>query len=175
MAGVSMYNAGGFPMVSPLSLYAFAATLLLLAAVVARLGRTGLRDALADGRAALVGTSLVLTASVILFAVSRPLAVSDLWRDAGSLALLVTPLGATLALGYRGRRSIPRALFGSMIALVGVVLWLTLNLRGPRGGWTLIGVAFVLPAAAIAVASAGCLGWWSKRAAVEGTAVSVGR
>ena len=162
-------------MVSPPSLYAFAAALLLLAAVVARLGRRTLRDALADGRAALLGTSLVLTASVVLFAVSRPLTASELWHDAGSLALLASPLGATLALRYRGRRSIPRALVASMIALAGVVLWLTLNLRGPRGGWTLIDVAFVLPAAAIAVASGACLGWWSKRAEVEGAAAAAGR
>ena len=47
MVGRSRYNAGGFPMVSPPSLYAFAAALLLLAAVVARLGRRTLRDALA--------------------------------------------------------------------------------------------------------------------------------
>ncbi len=162
-------------MVSPLSLYAFAAVLLFLAAVVSRLGRRKLRDALADGRAALVGTSLILSASVALFAVSRPLAVSELWRDAGSLALLASPLGATLALRHRDRRSIWRALFASMIALAGVVLWLTLNLRGPRGGWALIDVVLVLPAAAIAVASAACLGWWSERVAVEGTTVAVGR
>jgi len=161
-------------MVSPLSLYIFAAALLSLAAVVGRLRRTKLRDALADGRAALVGTLLVLAASIVLFAVSRPLAASELWRDAGLVALLTSPLGATLALRYRGHRSIPRALIASTIALAAVVLWLTLNLRGPRGGWTLIDIVLVLPAAAIAVASAACLGWWSKRAAVEGAAVAAG-
>jgi len=90
------------------------------------------------------------------------------------VALLASPLGATLALRYRSRRSIPRALFASTITLAAVVLWLTLNLRGPRGGWTLIDIVLVLPAAAIAVASAACLGWWSKRAAVEGAAVATG-
>ena len=170
-----MYNAGGFPMVSPLSLYVLAAVLLFLAAVVARLGRTRPRDALADGRAALVGTSLVLVASTALFAASQPLAASGLWGDGGSVALLASPLGATLALRYRGRRSIPRALFCSAVALAGVVLWLTLNLHGPRGGWTVADVAVVLPAAAIALASAACLGWWSKRAAVEGASASAGR
>ena len=162
-------------MVSPLSLYALAAALVILAAFVGRLGRRKPRDALADGRAALVATSLIFTAAVVLFALSRPLTVSELWRDAGSLVLLASPVGATLALRYRGRRSIPRALVASMIALAGVVLWLTLNLRGPRGGWTLIDVAFVLPAAAIAVASGACLGWWSKRAEVEGAAAAAGR
>ena len=154
-------------MVSPLSLYALAAALVILAAFVGRLGRRKPRDALADGRAALVATSLIFTAAVVLFALSRPLTVSELWRDAGSLVLLASPVGATLALRYRGRRSIPRALFASMIALAGVVLWLTLNLRGPRGGWTLIDVALVLPPAALAVASAACLGWWSKRVVVS--------
>lgn len=43
-------------MVSPISLYAAAAVLLLLAAVIGRRGRTRLGDALADGRAALAGT-----------------------------------------------------------------------------------------------------------------------
>jgi hypothetical protein len=150
-------------MVSLLSLYLLAATLLFLTSVVGWLRRTKPRDALADGCAALVGTLLVLAASVVLFAVSQSFAASELWRKAGSLALLVSPLGATLALRFRGRRSLPRALFASAIALVGAVLWLTLNLRGPRGGWTLIDVALVLPAVAIAVASGACLGWWSKR------------
>ncbi len=162
-------------MVSPLSLYLFAGVLLFLAAVVARLRRTHTREALADVRAALVGTSLLLAASVVLFANTRPLGASELWREAGSAALLASPLGATLALRCRGRRSIPRALACSAIALAGVVLWLTLNLRGPRGGWSLIDVAVVVPAAAIAVASAACLGWWSKRAAVEDATVAAGR
>lgn len=60
----------------------------------------------------------------------------------------------------------PRALLAATLALAGVVLWLTLNLRGPRGGWTLVEIVLVLLAAAIAVASAACLGWWSKRRAV---------
>ena len=42
-------------MVSPLSLYVFALTLVLLAGVVARLGRVQLESALADGCASLIG------------------------------------------------------------------------------------------------------------------------
>lgn len=160
-------------MVSLLSLYLLAATLLFLTSLVGWLRRTKPRDALADGCAALVGTLLVLAASVVLFAVSQSLAASEPWHKAGSLALLVSPLGATLALRFRGRRSLPRALFASAIALVGAVLWLTLNLRGPRGGWTLIDVALVLPAVAIAVASGACLGWWSKRKTAPAVSVSL--
>ncbi len=159
-------------MVSLLSLYLLAAVFLVLAAAVGRLRRIELRDALADGRAALVGTSLVLAASVGLFAVAQPFAASELWRDAGSGALLASPLGATLALRCVGRRSMPRALVASAAALAGVVLWLTLNLRGPRGGWTLTDLALALPAAVMAVASAACLGWWSKRAAVAPAATA---
>ena len=159
-------------MVSPLSLYAFAAALLFLAGVVGRLRRKKLSDALADGRAALVGTLLVLAVSIVMFTVSRSLAASEFWREAGLVALLASPVGATVALRYRGRRSLPRALITSTIALAAVVLWLTLDLRGPRGGWTLIDIALVLPGASIAVASAACLGWWSKRTAAEGVAVA---
>ncbi len=162
-------------MVSPLSLYVFAAVLLLLAGLVGRLRRTRLRDALADGRTALLGTSLGLVTAIVLFAISRPLATSELWGDAGSVALLASPLGGAMALRSRGRRSIPRALLASSIALAGVMLWLTLNLRGPRGGWTLVDVALVLPAAAVALASAACLGWWSKRGAVEETTLAAER
>ena len=95
-------------MVSLLSLYLLAATLLFLASVVAWLRRTKLRDALADGCAASGGALLVLAASVALFAVSQSFAASELWRKVGSLTLLVSPLGATLALRLRGRRSLLR-------------------------------------------------------------------
>ena len=134
-------------MVSLLSLYLFAAALLFLAAVVGRLGRIAPRDALADGRAALVGASPVLTTSVVLFAFSLPHAAPEIWRHIGSVALWTSPLGATLALRIRGRRSIPRALFASTIAVAGVALWLTLNLRGPRGGWTLGTASMEVPRA----------------------------
>ena len=152
-------------MVSSASLYLVGAVFLALAAAVARVRRRGLREALADGGAAAVGTSLLLAASIGLFAVSQAFTSSEAWRVAGSLALLASPLGATLALRRRGRRSIPRALLASAAALAAVIVWLTLNLRGPRGGWTLMDLAQVLPAVVIAVASAACLGWWSKRAA----------
>lgn len=163
-------------MVSPLSLYVFAAVLLILAGLVGRLRRIGARDALADGRAALVGTLSVLVAAVVLFAVSRSVAASELWGGAGAVALVASPIGGALALRARGRRSIPRALFAASVALAGVTLWLTLNLRGPGGGWTLIAVVVVLPAAAVALASAACLGWWTKRATVaRATCVADGR
>lgn len=149
-------------MLPRLSLYVFAAILTLLAVFVVRLGRTKRRDALADGGVALIGTSLFLVASVAFFAAWQPFAASAFWRDAGSAALIASPLGATLALRYRSRRSILRALSASTLSLGYIMLWLTLNLRGPRGGWTLIEVAQVLPAAATAVAAAACLGWWSK-------------
>ena len=154
-------------MVSPLSLYVLAATLLFLAAVVAWLRRTSTSDALVDARAALIGTSVFLVLSVMLFAASQPFSAPMVWRKAGSLALLVSPLGTTLALRFRRKRSIPRALLGSATALAGVILWLTLNLRGPRGGWTLLDVALVLPAVAVALAAAGCLGWWTKHGTAE--------
>lgn len=158
-------------MVSPTSLYVFAAVLVCLAAVMAWLRRAKARDVLGDGLAALAGTSLILGASVVLFALSQPLTASELWRDAGSVTLLASGLGPTLALRYRGRRSIPRALFTSTLALAFVALWLTLNFRGPRGGWTWIDLALVWPAAATALASAACFGWWSKHQAVTAEVV----
>jgi hypothetical protein len=151
-------------MVSPLSLCVFAAVPLLLAVAVGWLRRVDVGDALADASGALVGTSLFLALSVVLLAASQRLSASEFWRDAGSIALLACPLGASIGLRYRGRRSLPRALLGSAIAVAGVVLWLTLNLQGPRGGWAAAEIAIVLPAAAVAVASAACVGWWSKRA-----------
>ena len=154
-------------MVSPVSLCVFAATLLCLAIAVAWLRRTKVRTALAEGGASLGGASLLLTASAALFALARPLEASELSQDAALLALMASPLGATLGLRWRGRRSIPRALLASAVALAGVVLWLTLFLRGPRGGWTFRDAALVVTAAAIAVASAACLGWWSKRLAIS--------
>jgi hypothetical protein len=153
-------------MVSPLSLLGFAAALLLLASVVGRLRGERAGDSLADGCAATIGALAMLAAAVTLFGLVRPLVLAGLRFEPGSIALLASPIGATLALRRRGRRSIPRALLTSTGALAGVVLWLTLNLRGPRGDWALGQVALVLPAAAIAVASGACIGWWSKRGAV---------
>jgi hypothetical protein len=117
---------------------------------------------------------MFLATSVSLFAASLRFAGSESWRGTGLVALLASPLGATLALRYRGRRSTLRAVLGATIALAGAVLWLTLNLRGPRGGWTLGDLAIVLPPVAIAVASAACLGWWSKRAAHKDSPVVTG-
>ena len=146
----------------------------MLAIVVARFGRTQTQDALADGCASLIGAVLVLAASVTLFVFSgwQSLAASTFWHSAGSAALLASAPASTLALRFRGRRSIPRALTGSILALAGIVMWLTLNLRGPRGGWSIGEVALVLPAAAIALASAACLGWWSKSAIVGNAVIS---
>ncbi len=131
-----------------------------------------MRHAMADGCASLIGATLVLVASVALFAIYQSLAASSFWRNAGLATLLASAPASTLALRYRGRRSIPRALTGSIFALAGIVVWLTLNVRGPRGGWTLGEVAQVLPAAAIALASAACLGWWSKSAIVGNAVIS---
>ena len=83
-------------MVSPLSLCALAATLLFLAVVVAWIRRTNLRTALTEGSASLGGTSLLLTVSAVLFAMSQPREASELWQKAASLALVASPLGATL-------------------------------------------------------------------------------
>ncbi len=154
-------------MVSPLSLCILAATLLIVAILVAWIRGTKLPVALADGGVAVGGASLFLTASAMLFAAAQPLEASEFWREAGSLALVASPLGATLALRSRGRRSILRALLASTIALTCVLLWLTFNLRGPRGGWSPSNAVLVLTAGSIAVASAACLGWWSKRSPIS--------
>ena len=136
-------------MVTPLSLFLFATATLLLAIVVGWLRQSNLRDLLGDGLAALTGVAVVLVSSVILFAISDRLRLSQPWFDAGAVTLLASPLGATVALRFRGRRSMPRALVASIVAIVGVVLWLTLNLRGPNGGWILAEVLIVLPAAVL--------------------------
>ena len=161
-------------MVSPISLYVFASILSLLAIVVAWLGDTKTRDALADGYASLMAAAVVLVASATLFAFSgcQTLSTSTLWHNAGTAVLMASAPATTLALRYRGARTIPRALTGSTLALVGIVVWLTLNLRGPRGGWSVGEVVLVLLAAAFALASAACLGWWSKPVTARNTATS---
>ncbi len=68
-----------------------------------------------------------------------------------------------MSLGLRGRRSIPRALVLSGATLAVVVLWLTIQLKGIRANWLAGEVALVTLAASVAVASAACIGWWSKR------------
>jgi hypothetical protein len=150
-------------MVTPLSLavVAFAAT--LLAFVVAFLRRLGPVKVTADWGAALACTLGTLLVALLLFTVSRPLDASPAWRAGGSLALLAAPVAASVALALRGRRSILRALVLSGVALGVVVLWLTLHLKGVRANWPAGEVALVTLLASVVVASAACIGWWSKR------------
>ncbi len=144
-------------MVTLTSLGVLAVVAAVLAAGVARLrGLTSTR-AWADARAAVAATLVLLVSAELLLALSAG-------TDAASLALLATPLAATAALRFRGRRSIPRALIGSAVALAAVVVWLTLHLRGPRGGWTVVDAALATVAAAVTIAAAACAGWWTKRA-----------
>jgi hypothetical protein len=164
-------SGGDLLMVTPLSLYAVALVLLLLASIARWLGRTTGTEALADLWAASAGALVPLLAAVVLFACLEGVPAPDRWEQVAAGALLASPLGATLALRRRGHRSLPRALAGSCLAVVVVVLWLTLNLRGPRGGWTLVDIALVLPAATLAVALGACTGWWSKRVALGVSAV----
>jgi hypothetical protein len=142
-------------MVSTLSLVVLAAVIAAGSAVVAwRRGLTGAAAA-KDAAAALLATLVATIAAGVLYAASA--------RHPASLVLLASPLVATLALQLRGGRSLPRALFSSALGLTAVVAWLTLHLRGPRGGWTIFDTVVTVGAAAVAVASAACLGWWSKR------------
>jgi hypothetical protein len=142
-------------MVSTLSLIVLAVLLAVSAALVAWSRGLTAAAAAKDATAALLATQAAMIAACGLYAASAP--------HPGSLALLASPLAATLALRLRGRRSIPRALFVSATAVIAVVVWLTLHLRGARGNWTIPEVAVTTVAAAVAVGSAACLGWWSKR------------
>ena len=146
------------------SLIVIAAVAVALAGVVAWLRGLAPRDAGADTLSAVLAALGALVIAVLLFALSRPLEAPLLLRNAASLALMASPLAATLALRLRGRRSVPRALFVSALALSALLLWLTLRLKGVRGGWTAAEVVIAVLVAAIAVAFAACLGWWSKRA-----------
>ncbi len=149
--------------VSLFSLLLVAAVVGLLAAIVAWLRVRGARVAGADALAAGLGALAALIAACVFYGISYPPEASPAWRQAGSLALLASPLTATLALRLRGRRSMPRALTLSGAVLVVVVLWLTVHLKGVRGGWTAFEIASTTATAAAAIAAAACLGWWSKR------------
>jgi len=150
-------------MVTPISLVAFAAVATLLAFSVARLRRLGPVKTTVDWGAALLGTLGALVVAALLYSFSRPLDASPAWRTLGSLAMLAAPVAASVSLGLGGRRSFPRALLLSAGALAVVVFWLTVRLKGIRGDWRLEELALVTLAASVAVASAACIGWWSKR------------
>jgi hypothetical protein len=149
-------------MVTPISLVVVATFVTLMALVVSVLRRLTLAQTIGEWGTALVSALGALAAALLLYASSRPLEASALWRVGGSLALLAAPVAASVSLRLCGRRSIPRALVlsGAMLGLV--VLWLTIRLKGARGNWLASEVALVTFAAAVAVASAACIGWWSK-------------
>jgi hypothetical protein len=159
-------------MVSLLSLVGVAAVATAVAALAA--WRRGLspRDVGTDlVRAQTTSLATVLLA-VALFALSYPPGSAPVWRVAGSVVLLAAPLTVTAALRLRGRRSIPRALVASGVAVLTVVGWLTLHLKGIRGGWTCGEILVATAATTVAVASAACAGWWSKRARRRGSRVA---
>lgn len=146
------------------SLVGIAAAFALLAALVAWRRRLPAKNVVTDGLAALFMALTAMTLADALFVLSYPLDASPLWREAGSWALMIAPVASTVALRLRGRRSIPRALIVSAVALVALIGWLTLHLKGIRGGWTAVEIVLTTLAASAAVASAACLGWWSKPA-----------
>jgi hypothetical protein len=121
-------------------------------------------EAAGDATAALLATLGAMLTACALYAASA--------GHAGSLVLMASPLVATMALRLRGRRSIPRSLLASALACIAVVVWLTLHLKGPRGGWTVLEVAATTGSATVAVGSAACLGWWSKRPGAPGGAAT---
>jgi hypothetical protein len=150
-------------MVSLTSLVTIAVSVAVLAAAVAWLRREGAARALADAGAAFGGALSALVLAVLFFALSYPPDSSTAWGDLGSVALMAGPVACTAALRLRGRRSVPRAFVASTMALAAVVLWLTVHLRGPRGGWEASEIIATTVAGAAAMAAAACLGWWSKR------------
>ena len=150
-------------MVGLTSLFTIAVSVALLAAAVAWLRREGVGRVLADAGAALGGALSVLVLAVLFFALSYPPNSSTAWSVLGFLALVAGPVACTTALRLRGRRSVPRALIASAIALAALVLWLTVHLRGPRGGWRVSEMLAATVAEAVAMAAAACVGWWSKR------------
>ncbi len=149
-------------MVSLTSLAVMAVVAAVLAATVARMRALTGRSGLLDLAAALTATLGCLLVADLLFVLRVGIDAASWSRDAAAAALLASPLAAALALRMRGRRSIPRALFASCVALAGVLAWLTLHLRGP-GGWTPGQALLATLAAAVTVSAAACAGWWSKR------------
>ena len=154
-------------MVSSTSLIVLAVLFVGLAACVAYLRGVGARPAMGDAGAALAAVVATLGTASVLFALSSPLEAARGWRVAASVLMLASILPPVVLLRRRGRRSIPRALIASAIALVCVVAWLTLHLKGVRGGWSAPQIALTVGAASCAIAGACCLGWWSKPAAGE--------
>lgn len=150
-------------MVSLFSIIGIAAVFAGLAALVAFLRGLSLRSAIKDAVASLLGALAAITTACLLYALYYSPDSSGLWRTLGSITLTVSPIAATVGLRMRGQRSIWRAFIVSSIALVVVVVWLTIHLTGIRGGWGFIEIVTVAGTATVAVGSAACLGWWSKR------------
>ena len=122
-------------MVTLLSLIGIAAVFAGLAALTALLRGLSLKSATTDAVAAMLGTLSAISTSCLLFALYHAPDSAGLWRTVGSIALIMSPVTATIGLRIQGRRSSWRALIVSGIALLTVVAWLTLHLKGIRGGW----------------------------------------
>ncbi len=147
-----------------------AALFTVCAACLAALRRLGKERALGDAVTAILAVLPSITLGVISYAAAARSSQGATWRNVGALCFAAFPVlsvGAlSLAAHRRGwrRGSVFGALLGGGLAVALVGTWVTVYLKGVRGGWTPVEILVCLGSISLAFIASSCLGWWCGRA-----------
>ena len=151
------------------SLPMLAALFVGCAAGLAALRRLGTNRALGDAAVAIRAAVISIAPGVSLYAAAAWSSDGAVWRNAGALCFVAFPLLSAIALSLAARKrgwrrgSVVGTLLGSGLAVAVVATWVTLYLKGVRGGWTSIEMLVSLASVCVTFTASACLGWWSGR------------
>jgi len=165
----SGYHLKRIGMVPLWSLPTLAALFALCAAGVAGLRRLGMKRALGDTAVATWAAAMSITPTVSFLAVAARSSDGAVWRSAGTLCFVAFPVLSAVALSLRAQKrdwrkgSLLGTLLGSCLAVAVVGTWVTVYLKGVRGGWTPIEILVCLASVWVVFTASACLGWWCDR------------
>lgn len=139
------------------------------AAGLAALRRVGKRRALVDAAAAMQASLVSIAAGVFFYATAGRSTEGAILRNVGALCFMAFPVASAVVLSRaaqkRGwsRGSVLGILIGTGLAVALVAAWMTVYLKGPRGGWTPREILVCLVSVCAAFTASSCLGWWCGR------------
>ncbi len=152
------------------SLPTFAALLALCAVGLAGLRGVGRTRVLTDAAAVARSTLACVVCGVSFYAAASRSSDGAALRNAGALCFMALPAVSAIVLSLGAKRrawgpgSVIGIVIGTGLAVVGVGVWVTLYLKGPRGGWVPLEILVCFVSVCVAFTASACLGWWCGRA-----------
>lgn len=148
---------------------AIALLIVACAGSIAKLLRLGTRRVGEEGAAAAVAATVTFLAVICCYAMGTHSNHGTTWDNAGAACFLAFPIVSTVFLHSASRKhglrpgSVVGAFLSSTIAVVLIVAWVVLYLKGPRGGWVAAEVFLFAFSVVLTFSGAACLGWWCGR------------